>query len=62
MVPAVAFAHDSAVPHTHLVDNGHSDLFVLCAATAALMAGWLLLRGLRRGAKPQSRLDRSDLS
>ena len=56
LAPAVALAHDSAVPHTHAIDHNNSDLFLLCVVTAAATtAGLLLYRLVRKGARPESR-------
>ena len=53
LLPA-AQAHESWAPHTHTFDNQHSDLFILCVVSlAVLSAGLLLFRafGKRRRLK-----------
>ena len=53
LLPA-ARAHESWAPHTHTFDNQHSDLFILCVVSlAVLSAGLVLFRlwGRRRRLK-----------
>ena len=42
LLPA-AQAHESWAPHTHTFDNQHSDLFILCVVSLALLSAGLLL-------------------
>ena len=49
-----AQAHESWAPHTHALDQQHSDVFVLSAGVlAASGVGLLLIRRFRKRDKPE---------
>ena len=57
LLPA-ARAHESWAPHTHTLDNQHSDLFILCGVgLATLIMGLVLFRSIgkiRRANSPRT--------
>jgi len=42
VLPA-AQAHESWAPHTHALDSHHSDFFILCVVSLAVLSAGLLL-------------------